>query len=142
MSALFFWKCCGEFRRFAKTVISPWKTTNKYCGDLRRRRIRAETAQKISKSWLVGFPTSKGGFVKGGIRISTGRISHLFRAFHSLAFHLRCIRKVTSTASHCIRRLVRLFSAADNPARSPETRCSWTWGGCASFGRHPLPAPA
>ena len=32
---------CGNF---AETVVFPCKMTNKYCGDLRRRRIRAKTA--------------------------------------------------------------------------------------------------
>ena len=44
-------------RRCAETAIVHRKRSNKYCGDLRRRRIRAKTAQKISKSWLVKFPS-------------------------------------------------------------------------------------
>ena len=39
--------------------IFPGKMTNKYCGDLRRRRIRAKTAQNISKLWLVEFPSAQ-----------------------------------------------------------------------------------
>ena len=33
--------------------------TGTYSGDLWRRRIRAKTAQKISKSWLIKFPSQK-----------------------------------------------------------------------------------
>ena len=44
-------------RRFAETVISPCKMTQKYCGDLRRRRIRAKTEQTVyPKSRLARFP--------------------------------------------------------------------------------------
>ena len=50
-------KFCGEFWRFAETVIFPCKMTNKYRGDLRRRRIRAKSTQKIHKSGLVKFPS-------------------------------------------------------------------------------------
>ena len=34
------WKFCGELRRFAETYICPSEMTSKYCGDLRRRRVR------------------------------------------------------------------------------------------------------
>ena len=44
------WKLCGELLRFAETVIlPPCKMTNKYRGDVRRRRIRAKTAQNNVK---------------------------------------------------------------------------------------------
>ena len=36
-------------RRIAEPVIFHCEATNKYCGDLRRRRIRAKTAQKHVK---------------------------------------------------------------------------------------------
>ena len=48
-SAQSLWKFCGELRRFAETVIFPCRTTNKYGGDLRRRRIHATPAQKNDK---------------------------------------------------------------------------------------------
>ena len=55
-SAKCLWKLCGESQRFAETVISPFKMTSKYCGDLRRQRIRAKTAQTNIKFQLVKFP--------------------------------------------------------------------------------------
>ena len=44
---------CGELRR-----LTPFSSNmaKGYCGDMRRRRIHAKTAQKISKSWPVVFP--------------------------------------------------------------------------------------
>ena len=53
-----------ESRRFAETVSFPCKMTNKYCRDSRRRRIRAKTAQKMSKAWLVKFPICLRTFYK------------------------------------------------------------------------------
>ena len=41
-------------QRIAETAIFHCKM-NKYCGDLRRRRIRAQTAQTNIKSWLAKF---------------------------------------------------------------------------------------
>ena len=43
------WKFSGESQRFAETVIFPGKMTNEYRGDLRKRRIRAKTAQNNFK---------------------------------------------------------------------------------------------
>ena len=38
-------------------MFPPCKTTNTYCGESRRRRIRTTTlCGKISKSWRVEFP--------------------------------------------------------------------------------------
>ena len=55
MSAQLLWTFCGELRR----LKFPCKMTNKYCGDLRRQRIRATTAKKhTSTSWLVKFPNT------------------------------------------------------------------------------------
>ena len=34
------WKFCGDLQRFAETAICHCRTTNKFCRDLRRRRIR------------------------------------------------------------------------------------------------------
>ena len=39
------WKSCGDLRIFVETIIFQSKMTSNYCGDLRRRRIRAKTAQ-------------------------------------------------------------------------------------------------
>ena len=36
--------------------IFPCRMTNKYCGDLWRRRIHAKTAQNNIKSWLAKCP--------------------------------------------------------------------------------------
>ena len=60
---------CGDLRRFAETVIFHCKMTNKYCGDLRRRRIRAKRHWKISKS-----PGSRDSY--GNLREQTGE--HVF----------------------------------------------------------------
>ena len=55
---------CLEFQRFAETVILPCKMTNKYCGDLQRRRIRTETSQKNIRM-LVKLPTLVWGKTNG-----------------------------------------------------------------------------
>ena len=39
------WKFCGVSRRFAETSTFLVTWPNRYCRDLRRRRIRAKTAQ-------------------------------------------------------------------------------------------------
>ena len=44
---------CGDLQRLS---FSHCKMANKYCGDVRRRRIRTKAAQKTPKSWLVIFP--------------------------------------------------------------------------------------
>ena len=64
-------------RRIAETVVFPCEVTKKYCGDLQRRRIRAQTARKDTKSWLVKFP----------IRIETTNIDNLN--------NLKCFRTCT-----------------------------------------------
>ena len=45
LSAKLLWKFCAALPRFAETAIFPCRITNKYCGDLRRRRIRTKSAQ-------------------------------------------------------------------------------------------------
>ena len=71
-SAQFLWKFCGESRRFAETDIFPCRMTNEYCGDLRRRRMRATTVQNDIKSWLVKFPTLELRTPKGHAEVETG----------------------------------------------------------------------
>ena len=49
--------CCGcVAESCGDCQFPPCKTTNQYCVDLRRRRIRAKTVQKHIKSWPVKFP--------------------------------------------------------------------------------------
>ena len=45
------------FVSFTETVTFPCKMTSKYCGDLCRRRIRAETAQKNYKILTREIPS-------------------------------------------------------------------------------------
>ena len=56
LSAQLLWKFRGELRRFAETVIYPCKMTKKCCGDLRRRRFHAKTAQKNIKTLASETP--------------------------------------------------------------------------------------
>ena len=54
-SAHVLWKFCEDLRRL---TFPPCKMTKKYCGDLRRRRIRAKTAQKNIKGLAREIPYS------------------------------------------------------------------------------------
>ena len=51
-----FMTSCGELPRFAENTCFPCKTTNKYFGDLWRRRVRATAAQTNIKHVLTRNP--------------------------------------------------------------------------------------
>ena len=67
----------GDLRRL---TCFPCKMTNKYCGDLRRRRIRAKTAQRkyhrLRLGWSVPFNRNPKSCPHPRLRGSPGRRKH------------------------------------------------------------------
>ena len=75
LSEQFLWQFCGELRRFAETVIFHFKMANKYCGDLQRRRIRANPEQ-VSTFSLVKYHWEAGSEAQTSLRRSRYSSAH------------------------------------------------------------------